>query len=133
MADAPRPRRAALRSLILSLLGGAALWRFLTPRAGAGGSRPGLQVKEEDVPPQGALALPEHRVALVRSGDEVFAVDLTCTHLGCTVRATAQGFSCPCHGSRFGRRGEVEKGPAPRPLQRLAVERRDGIIRVARG
>jgi cytochrome b6-f complex iron-sulfur subunit len=133
MAEGPRSRRSTLQSLILSVAGGAALWRFLTPRAGAGLERPAVSVPEADVPPEGALALPQHRVAVVRNGDDVLAVDLTCTHLGCTVRATEQGFSCPCHGSRFGRGGDVVRGPAPRPLRRLAVERRDGIIRVTRG
>jgi Rieske Fe-S protein len=132
MADAHRSRRSTVQALILSLLGGTALWRFLTPRAGAGLSRPVVAVPEKDVPPEGALAVPEHRVAVVRDGAGLAALDLTCTHLGCTVRATEQGFSCPCHGSRFGRAGEVLKGPAPRALRRLGVERRDGTVRVTR-
>ena len=134
MADAPRSRRSALQALILSLLGGAALWRFLTPRAGAGASARGaVALPEADVPPEGALVLPQQRVAVVREGGDFLAFDLTCTHLGCTVKATDQGFSCPCHGSRFGRDGEVLKGPAPRALRRLGVERGNGIIRVRRG
>jgi cytochrome b6-f complex iron-sulfur subunit len=92
-----------------------------------------LSVPEADVPAEGALVLPQHRVAVVREGSDFLALDLTCTHLGCTVKATEQGFSCPCHGSRFGRGGEVTKGPAPRALQRLGLERRDGIIRITRG
>jgi Rieske Fe-S protein len=134
MAEAARSRRSTLQSLILSLLGGTALWRFLTPREGAGASgRGAVSVPEADVPPEGALVLPQHRVAVVREGSELLAIDLTCTHLGCTVRATEQGFSCPCHGSRFGRGGDVLKGPAPRALRRLGLDRRDRIIRVSRG
>jgi cytochrome b6-f complex iron-sulfur subunit len=134
MAEDPRSRRATVRALILSLLGGAGLWRFLTPRAGAGGSAGGaVSVPEADVPVDGALALPQHRLAVVRRGDDFLALDLTCTHLGCTVKATAQGFACPCHGSRFESGGNVVKGPAPRPLKRLSLERRDGIIRITRG
>ncbi len=134
MAEAPRSRRSALQALTLSLLGGAALWRFLTPRGGAGASARGaVSLPEADVPPEGALVLPQQRVAVVREGGDFLAFDLTCTHLGCTVKATDQGFSCPCHGSRFGRDGEVLKGPAPRALRRLGVERGNGIIRVRRG
>jgi cytochrome b6-f complex iron-sulfur subunit len=134
MAEAPRSRRSALQALILSLLGGAALWRFLTPRGGAGSSaRATVSLPEADVPPEGALVLPQQRVAVVREGGDFLAFDLTCTHLGCTVKATDQGFSCPCHGSRFGRGGDVLKGPAPRALRRLGVERGNGIIRVRRG
>lgn len=133
MAEAARSRRAAVRALIVSLLGGTALWRFLTPRTGRGAAGNVVSVKEADVPAEGALALPRHRLAIVRDGGALLAVDLTCTHLGCTVKATEQGFSCPCHGSRFGRRGEVLKGPAPRALERLALAERDGIIEVRRG
>lgn len=133
MAEAARSRRAAVRALIVSLLGGTALWRFLTPRTGRGAAGAAVSVKEADVPAEGALALPRHRLAIVRDGGALLAVDLTCTHLGCTVKATEQGFSCPCHGSRFGRRGEVLKGPAPRALGRLELAERDGIIEVRRG
>jgi Rieske Fe-S protein len=89
-------------------------------------------VSEADVPVEGALVLPEDRLAVVREGSRFFAVDLTCTHLGCTVTATTRGFACPCHGSRFGSGGEVLNGPAPRPLGRLRVERGDGLIRIPR-
>jgi Rieske Fe-S protein len=92
-----------------------------------------VSLPEADVPPEGALVLPQQRVAVVREGGDFLAFDLTCTHLGCTVKVTEQGFSCPCHGSRFGRDGEVLKGPAPRALRRLGVERSNGIIRVRRG
>jgi Rieske Fe-S protein len=89
-------------------------------------------VPETDVPAEGALVLPQHRLAIVREGGSLLALDLTCTHLGCTVKATEQGFACPCHGSRFGTAGSVVGGPAPRPLRRLSLDRRDGIIRVTR-
>jgi len=134
MAEPARSRRTALRSLILSLLGAAGLWRYLTPRKGAAASARGaVSVPEADVPAEGALVLPHDRVAVVREQDELLALDLTCTHLGCTVRATEQGFSCPCHGSRFGRCGDVLKGPAPRALRRLGLDRRGGVVRVSRG
>lgn len=130
MAEAHRSRRATLRSLILSLVGGAALWRFLTPRAGTGG--PGaVPVKVSDVPAQGALVLPEHALAVVCEGGRYFAVDLTCTHLACTVRATELGFACPCHGSRFGSDGQVVTGPAPRALARRPLERRGDVLWIA--
>ena len=29
------------------------------------------------------------------------ALSLVCTHLGCTVDESADGFACPCHGSRY--------------------------------
>jgi cytochrome b6-f complex iron-sulfur subunit len=47
-----------------------------------------------------------------------------CVHLGCRVPwcATAQGFECPCHGSKYDFMGEYFGGPAPRNLDRFMVE-----------
>lgn len=64
---------------------------------------------------------PGRSVALFRRRDAVYAVSTVCTHLGCIVKPTAQGFDCPCHGSRFALDGTVIKGPAPRPLPWLKV------------
>ena len=56
-----------------------------------------------------------------RSG-VIIAYTLACTHLGCTVEETDNGFTCPCHGSRFNQDGEVIKGPAQKPLRKLRIE-----------
>lgn len=47
-----------------------------------------------------------------------------CVHLGCRVPwcATSVGFECPCHGSKYNVIGEYFAGPAPRNLDRFAVE-----------
>jgi cytochrome b6-f complex iron-sulfur subunit len=50
------------------------------------------------------------------------ALSLTCTHLGCSVESDAQGFACPCHGSRFDAEGGVTHAPANKPLKLLRVE-----------
>jgi len=133
MAEAPRSRRRTIGALIASALGGTLAWRFLTPRRG--GERAGrdaFEVPLADVPAEGALVLPSRRCAIVRRGDAVTAFDLTCTHLGCTVKGTPEGFACPCHGSRFAPDGAVVRGPATRPLARLAVEARGGTLKVSR-
>ncbi|HOX45717.1 MAG TPA: Rieske (2Fe-2S) protein [Myxococcota bacterium] len=44
------------------------------------------------------------------------AFSARCTHLGCTVQRTAEGFRCPCHGARFDPLGQPISGPARRPL-----------------
>jgi len=59
---------------------------------------------------------------VIQDGRNVYALNLTCTHLGCTVNATPKGFACPCHGSVFTPRGDVVKGPADRSLKQLSVE-----------
>lgn len=47
-----------------------------------------------------------------------------CVHLGCRVPwcGPSQGFECPCHGSKYNSIGEYFAGPAPRNLDRFAVE-----------
>jgi cytochrome b6-f complex iron-sulfur subunit len=63
-----------------------------------------------------AFIPPGRAVAVYRDGEGVHAVSLICTHLGCIVKNTGDGFECPCHGSQFTAFGEVRKGPAPRAL-----------------
>jgi nitrite reductase/ring-hydroxylating ferredoxin subunit len=68
-----------------------------------------------------AFVPPGRSVALFRDAEGVYAISIICTHLGCIVKPTAQGFECPCHGSRFASDGSVTKGPAPRALSWLSV------------
>jgi len=70
----------------------------------------------------GEAYLPPGRpVALFRDAEGVYAVSTVCTHLGCIVKPAADGFECPCHGSRFAGDGAVTKGPAPQPLPWLKI------------
>ena len=54
-----------------------------------------------------------------------------CTHLGCEVEVLAEsgfeGFSCPCHRSRYDTSGRVEKGAAAR--RNLEVPQYDYVAR----
>jgi cytochrome b6-f complex iron-sulfur subunit len=72
-------------------------------------------------------------VAMFRNEQGVFAISRVCTHLGCIVKPTAEGFECPCHGSRYDKDGLVTKGPAPRPLQWLEVKEQGGVLYVDEG
>jgi cytochrome b6-f complex iron-sulfur subunit len=56
-------------------------------------------------------------------GDILYALDATCTHLGCTPNwlGREQKFKCPCHGSGFHISGVNFEGPAPRPLERVSI------------
>ena len=53
-----------------------------------------------------------------------------CPHLGCRVPEcqTSQWFECPCHGSQYNRVGEKRGGPAPRGMDRFAMEVKDGVF-----
>jgi cytochrome b6-f complex iron-sulfur subunit len=77
----------------------------------------------ETLAPGEAFLPPGRSVAVYRDAGGVFAVSRVCTHLGCLVKAEADGFHCPCHGSRFAPDGTVVKGPAPKALAWLAVTR----------
>lgn len=134
MAEPTQSRRSALQAIGLFLAAGAGLWRFLTPRAGSvRRARKTIAVAADDVPADGALVLPDSGVAIVREGQILLGIELGCTHLGCTVKATSTGFACPCHGSRFSGRGECIVGPAQHALHRLHVDEENGIVRVATG
>lgn len=75
----------------------------------------------ESLAPGEAYEPPGRTVAVFRDEEGVFAVSTVCTHLGCIVKPAPTGFNCPCHGSRFGRDGNVMRGPAPKPLIWLEV------------
>jgi cytochrome b6-f complex iron-sulfur subunit len=75
----------------------------------------------ENLQPGQAFVPPGRSVAVFRDESGVWAISTVCTHLGCIVKPTAEGFECPCHGSRFAADGSVTKGPAPRPLPWLKV------------
>ena len=68
-----------------------------------------------------AFVPPGRSVALFKDAEGVYAISTICTHLGCIVKASGQGFDCPCHGSKFAADGTVMRGPAPRALDWLKV------------
>jgi Rieske Fe-S protein len=53
----------------------------------------------------------------------VLAFSRRCPHLGCSlsVSEARDGFTCPCHGSRFDLMGRRVAGPAERDLTGLQV------------
>jgi len=87
--------------------------------------------------PQGRMWLTEYpagsieRARSVYSAPElagmeagVIALFQKCPHLGCRVPSceTSQWFECPCHGSKYNRVGEKRGGPAPRGMDRFAMQ-----------
>jgi Rieske Fe-S protein len=64
-------------------------------------------------------------VAIGRDADGLYAMTLTCTHLGCNMAASGMvapsGIVCSCHGSEFDADGGVTRGPASAPLAHFAV------------
>ncbi len=123
----PMPRRdflglAALASMAAAF-GLSILGMLKLPKAAVSASpAKKFNVSLPDTLPEGEAFIPPGRnVAVFRDKEGVFAISTVCTHLGCIVKTSANGFDCPCHGSGFTKDGTVRKGPAPTPLPWLKV------------
>ncbi len=63
--------------------------------------------------PDGAKQnIADQKVSIIRHGSKIGAISMVCQHLGCTVAASATGYDCPCHGSKYDDMGNVTHGPA---------------------
>jgi Rieske Fe-S protein len=75
---------------------------------------------------------PENACLLLRTGDRTLvAYGQECTHLSCAVvpRLDRGELHCPCHVGAFDlATGRPIAGPPRRPLRRIALQVRDGVI-----
>lgn len=132
----PMPRRDALGLLSLWSMAAALLFAtvgmFRLPKAAVLASpSKKFRVALPDALAAGEAFVPPGRaVAIYRDPEGIYAISTICTHLGCIVHATTQGFECPCHGSGFTASGEVTRGPAPRALDWLQVSTSGGLVTV---
>ena len=73
-------------------------------------------------------------IVIARSAQGVHAFDGTCTHARFhfgTSRLVGCELECPIHGARFdAATGAVTKGPAQKPLERIATVVENGVVRV---
>ena len=73
-------------------------------------------------------------VLLVRTGENVIAFDLTCTHAGCPLAYSAGSgrITCACHGGAFDLNGRPVAGPPTVPLTRYtcAIDNGDLIVHI---
>lgn len=69
---------------------------------------------------------------VLRTGGVLKALSSVCPHLGCAVDYDegASKFKCPCHNSAFSLDGKVEGGPAPRAMDQLELEEKEGMVAV---
>jgi len=143
------------------LFGGVEVLRFMFPAAIDDVSPPKFVVS---VPPdQITVGKPYmdygHRTGIIRDDAGFYAVELICTHLGCTpnyvtnvttgsgvapsvadargIRKRSEqvpnGWACPCHGSRYFIDSTNFYGPAPRPMDWYNVQfALDGLLFVDR-
>lgn len=152
---------AALGSTAAAIFGGVKTLGFMFP--GATLEDP-LSFKVDDDPASitigNPLQITAKRTSIVRDDGGFYAVYLVCTHLGCTPNYTsdvigdsgvspqrakergtrkgaeqiANGWACPCHGSRYFIDSTNFFGPAPRPMDWVDVQYApDGKLVVDRG
>lgn len=104
------------------LLGLGGLWRFLSYQPDP------VPQTIFDLGPAEAFAsnsLTTHaaaRAVVLSTAAGFQSFSLVCPHLGCVVDVTPEGFTCPCHGSRFGHDGALQHGPAEQSLRPLQLE-----------
>jgi cytochrome b6-f complex iron-sulfur subunit len=115
------------------VVGGAVVAPSFTRRQSAWLPAGDLSALEEGAPlpvtlrvarADGATEIIDRRVVyLVRAGNDVRALDSTCTHLGCRTKFNPQSkrIECPCHGGVYDAAGNVVSGPPPSPLRALAT------------
>lgn len=74
-------------------------------------------------------------VAVYNSGDELIVLRNVCTHRQCQTEWSADDnqWQCPCHGSIYTAEGQVVRGPAREPLDRLSATVEDDEIKLAEG
>jgi cytochrome b6-f complex iron-sulfur subunit len=118
-------RNATLGAVVVILAQfGAGLIRFWWPnKTGAFGKE--LTVAASNIPPVNGtpFTVPAGKFYLVHTPDGLMALYWKCVHLGCTVPwvPAENQFHCPCHGSIYNYEGVRTGGPAPRPLDYMAV------------
>lgn len=89
----------------------------------------------DEFPMNSITRVRDGRFYISRQPEGVLALYWRCPHLGCTVPwIEGQGlFICPCHSSVYEPTGQNIAGPAPRPMDVMAVEVVGGRLMVNTG
>jgi Rieske Fe-S protein len=90
-----------------------------------------------EIPMDSLRPVERQRLAVGRDRGGIWALSLTCRHLGCPINDPDEpgiigfaGLMCPCHGSRYDRDGLVLTGPSEQDLHNYAVSVEDGRVLV---
>lgn len=134
----PMPRSKFFTALGLgwtafaTMLGGgvSAMFFFLVPRVNFERSQVFNVGPPDRYPPSSVdETFKTEKFWIVRDNEKLVALNVVCTHLGCTPNwaENENKFKCPCHGSGFRgpKGGQIAginfEGPAPTPLRRCKV------------
>jgi len=130
-------------TLLAILAGGAVgfLQYFYPKKVGAFGGKILVPGSVADYPVGTVYRVREGKFYLSHVPDGMLALYWKCKHLGCTVPwkpdESFQGnqgvFHCPCHGSVYLQTGQNVAGPAPAPLDLMAIDLTGGKIVVDTG
>ncbi len=112
-------------AVLLAQTGGAIIW-FALPRFRAGEFGGVFSVDAATLPQKGTPPVlnTAGKYWLSNTNEGVLAISAVCTHLGCLFawNDANNRFECPCHGSKFQASGKYIEGPAPRSLDRFAIQ-----------
>lgn len=123
-------KTSILLASIAGSIAGISFLRQLSPKV-IGKNRRIKVGKVSDFPVDTYTFIEDHKLFVYRDHESMKAVSAVCTHLGCTIQRTTEGFECPCHGSCFSEDGKVVSGPAPRALAWYSMEKMpDGNVLV---
>lgn len=132
-------RREFVRYLIVGSVGAAVGSTFLAGMT-AFRRRPEIGARAvvplDDIPVPGTYLFQyptaDDPAIIVRpAADTVLGYSQRCTHLACVVyyEHDAEQLVCPCHGGHFDAAdGRNVSGPPQRPLNRIDLEIRDGVV-----
>ena len=116
--------KIGLGSVAVAAAGTAAFaYQFLSPNVLYEPSPIVNAGKPDHYPPDSVTLDPQAAIFIVNSAQGYYALQATCTHLGCLTawKPELGNIACPCHGSKFSRDGTKIAGPAPRPLPWLRM------------
>jgi Rieske Fe-S protein len=76
-----------------------------------------------EVPVGGGVILAEQKVVITQPTEGEFkAFTAVCTHQSCIVAEVQETINCDCHQSKYSiEDGSVQGGPAPAPLEEVAI------------
>lgn len=109
--------------VVLAQIAGGFVYFFWPNKTGAFGTE--ITVPAASIPAVGAAPYVNQagKFYVINNEDGALALYWKCPHLGCTVpwNEGEGDFHCPCHGSVYDRHGVRIAGPAPRPMDLMAM------------